>query len=70
MESNKIKAWGVKQALWGSIYSQYYWFASKEERDKYVAEHDHLDKLRCRMIEKYGVFQTYEAFKKWYNDLW
>lgn len=70
MENNKIKAWGVEQAVWGALYHDFYWFASKEERDKYYAEHDHLDKLRCRMVEKDNVFETYEAFKKWYNNRW
>ena len=67
---NKIKAWGVEQAVWGAMNHDFFWFASKEERDKYVADHDHLDKLRCRMIEKENVFQTYEDWKKWNRERW
>lgn len=67
---NKVKAWGIEQAVWGRDTHEFYWFASKEERDKYAADHDHLDKLRCRMVDKDDVFETYEAWLKWDQECW
>ena len=64
----KIKAWGVKQSIWGSSSKVYYWFSTQEERDKYVERHDNLDLLRGRMVEKGNVFQTYDAWRKWFNN--
>lgn len=62
----KVKCWGIRQAIWGTDSPATYWFTSQTERDLYLAEHDHCDKLRCRMIDEdsTNVFADYESWKK------
>lgn len=60
----KIKAWGIEQAVWGLDRHSHVWFANKEARDKYYAEHNYCAKLRCRMMDTddVNVYQTYGEY--------
>ncbi|MDD6879554.1 MAG: hypothetical protein PUD59_04950 [bacterium] len=58
----KIKAWGIKQGVWGGE-PQYYYFSSKEARDEYFNSHDYFDKLRCKKVDAEYVYDSVEALK-------
>lgn len=70
----KKKAWGVKQAIWGSDHPEYYWFGTKEAREEYMEKHDYCDRLRCRTIETddqfLQFFETYEDYEKAMKERW
>ena len=64
--NEKITVYPVRQAVWGVDSPITMFFRSKEERDHYVAGHDHLDVLRDRKadpesIEFYYQEGTYEV---------
>lgn len=55
----KIKAWGIKQGVWGGE-PVCYWFASKAVRNEYYAMHNYCDKLRCKLIDADCVYNSIE----------
>ena len=61
----KIKAWGIRQAVWGADWKDYIYFATKEARDEYYRKHDYCDKLRCCMVDtdESAVFADYAAYE-------
>ena len=59
MDNVKVKAWGIKQGIWGGE-PEYYWFSSKAVRDEYYSSHNYCDKLRCKLVEKEYVYDSIE----------
>lgn len=59
----KIKAWGVKQAVIGASRMDYFWFADKADRDKYLSEHNYCDALRCKMVDADIVYSSYGDYE-------
>lgn len=53
--SEKITVYPIRQAFWGCVPCEIYYFRSKEERDYYYSTHDHLDKLRARRVDPCSV---------------
>jgi len=46
----RIWAYPVKQAVWGGVPNTLY-FATSDDRDNYMADHDYCDKLpRCKVM--------------------
>ena len=49
--AEKITVWGTEEGIWGSVNTLRLYFKTKEERDKYFATHDHIDKLRAIKVD-------------------
>ena len=47
----RVWAYPVRQAVWGSDHTETLYFASVSDRDAYLADHDHCDRLpRCKVM--------------------
>lgn len=66
----KIKAWGIRQGVWGHDYPSVYWFSSKAARDEYYSNHKYCDKLRCRLIGAEEVYESEEAMRAAHPQWW